>query len=108
MAPMKRRHHESHGDRASVTVDGYGMPFQKRVKGDKPNGILKAARSATRTHHKPAARIPKTTIDSESKQAGRGAERLAISDSQGVHHQSLLGPSLQQGWAVEAADGQLI
>jgi len=39
---------------------------------------------------------------------GRGAERLATPISQGIHHQSLLGPSLQQGWAAEAADGQLI
>ena len=97
-APAKRRRHESHDD---------GTP-QKRTRGDKPNGVLKAVGSTIRTRHKSAARIPKTKTNGEPKEAGRGAERLAIPDSQGIHHRSLLGPSLQQGWAVEAADGQLI
>ena len=83
------------------------MPPQKRIRGSKPNGISKAARSATRTRHKPAARIPKVT-NRKPKEAGSGAERLTIPDSQGIYHRSLLGPSLQTGWAVEAADGQLI
>lgn len=56
-ALSKRRHDEFRRDRAPV-VDGYEMPPQKRVRGDKPNGILKKARSATRSLHKPAARIP--------------------------------------------------
>ena len=54
------------------------------------------------------ARIPKSGTNYEPKQPVRGAERLATPDSQGLHHRSLLGPSLQQGWAEEAADGQLI
>ena len=84
------------------------MPPQKRVKSSKVNGIPKTARSAIRTRHKPVARIPKPKINSGPKQLVRGAERLAAQDSQGFHHRSLLGPSLQQGWAEEAADGQLI
>jgi hypothetical protein len=107
-APGKRRHDESHGDRVPVVTNSREMPPQKRVRGGKANGILKSARSATRTRHKPTARIPKQRSDNEPKQPVRGAERLATPDSQGFHHRSLLGPNLQQGWAVEAADGQLI
>ena len=106
-APAKRRRDESHCDGAQV-VDGYEMPPQKRARGGKPNGILKAARSAPRTHRKSVARIPKPKINREPKEAGQEAGKLRIPDSQGIHHQSLSGPSLQQGWAAEAADGQLI
>ena len=84
------------------------MPPKKRVKGSKANGILKTARSATRTRHKPAAGILNTGSNNEPKQPVRGVERRTTPDSQGFHHRSLLGPSLQQGWAVEAMDGQLI
>jgi hypothetical protein len=94
--------------KATVVVDGYGMPPQKRIRGDKSYGILKAARSAPRTRYKSVTRIPIPRKNDDSKEAGHGAERLAIPDSQGIHHRSLLGPSLQQGWAVEAADDQLI
>jgi hypothetical protein len=106
-APGKRRRDESHGDRVPVAMNGRETAPQKRVRGSKANGILKTARSATRTRHKPAARIPNRT-NGEPEQPVRGAERLATPDSQGLHHRSLLGPSLRQGWAVEAADGQLI
>jgi hypothetical protein len=103
LALGKRRHD---GDEAPVTGN-YEMPPQKRAKRGKANGILKATRSATRTRHKPEARIPITTTISEPKEAGRGAERLATLNTQGIHHPSLLGPSFQQGWAVEASDEQL-
>ena len=53
------------------------------------------------------ARIPNTNIVSKPKEAGRGAERLSTPNPQGIHRRSLLGPRFQQGWAVEAADGQL-
>ena len=33
---------------------------------------------------------------------------LATPNPQGIYHQPLPGPSFQQGWAVEATDGQLI
>jgi hypothetical protein len=106
-APAKRCRDEFQRDGASV-VDGHEMPPHKRARGVKPNGILKAARSAPTTHQKSVVRTPKPKINSKPKEAGRGAEKLRIPDSQGIHHRSLLGPSLQQGWAVEAADGQLI
>lgn len=108
VVPAKRRGDEFHPDGASVIVESYGMPPQKRVRSDKPNGILEATRSAPRTRHKSVARIPKTMIKGKPKKAGRGAERLVVPDSQGIYHRSLLGPSLQQGWAIEAADGQLV
>jgi len=44
---------------------GYEMPLPKRGR-SKATRIL-AARSAARTRHKPAARIPKTTINREPK-----------------------------------------
>jgi hypothetical protein len=69
-------------------------------------GILKAAQSAARTRHKPAARICKRRFSGAPKEAGRGAERLATPSSQGIYHRSLLRPSFQQGWAVDAADGK--
>ncbi len=82
------------------------MPPPKRARGGgEERGILKAARSAARTRRKPAARIPKQRLNSKPKEAGRGAERLATPSSQGFYHQSLLGPSFQQGWVVDAADG---
>jgi hypothetical protein len=106
----KRRRDESHGDSDKVpaVVDSHEMPPQIRVRGGKANGILKTAQSATTTRQMSATRIPKTRINSEPKQPVRGAERLASPDSQGLHRRSLLGPSVQQGWAEEAADGQLI
>ena len=108
VAPAKRRRYESHGDEAPVIVDGYGVPPQKRFRGERANGILRAVRSAPRTHHETVTRVPKPMINYEPKDAGREAERLRIPDSQGIHHRSLLGPSLQQGWVAEAMDGQLI
>jgi hypothetical protein len=69
-------------------------------------GILKAARSAARTHHELVARIP-TKTSNTPKAAGRGAERLATPSAQGICHQPLPGPSFQRGWVVEAADGKL-
>ena len=98
----------SHEDRGPVGVDAHKMPPLKRVRGGKAvNGIpTKAKWSAIRTRDKPVARIPKTRIDYEPKEAGRGAERLATPSLQGIHHQLLLGPSFQQDWAVEPVNGQ--
>ena len=96
-APAKRRYHESHGDGAPVIVNGYGMPPQKRVRGDKLNGILRAARSAPRTCHDTVTRIPNPVINNKPKESRRGAERLTIPESQGIYHRSQFGPILQQG-----------
>ena len=86
------------------------MPPPKRARGGgsrgTAKGIPKAPRSAARTRHKPAARIPESKINNKPKEAGRGAERLATPSSQGIYHQSLPGPSFQQGWAVDATNGK--
>jgi hypothetical protein len=83
------------------------MPPQKGVRAGKPNEILKTARSAPWARHKPAARIPNSRTNNEPKEAGSRRERLATPNSQQIHHQPLLGSSLQQGWAVEATNGLL-
>ena len=92
-----------------MVVDTYEMPPHKRARGgDATNGILKAARSTARTRHKPVARIPITDFNGKPKEAGRGAERLTTPNAQGIYHQSLLGPSFQQGRVGKAPEGQLI
>ena len=101
----KRRRDVSHEDVVPVLMNSHEMPAQ--VRSDIPNGILKTAWSASGTHHKSVTRIPKQKINSEPRGTGSEIEGLAIPDSLGIHHQSLLGSSLQQGWAVEAASGQL-
>ncbi len=109
-ANSKRHHDRSHGEVAPVVINSHELPTRKRVRGSQANGIPRAVRStlASRTHYKPVTGVPKPRISEEPKEAGSGAGRLATPDSQGVHHRFLLGPSLQQGWAAEAADGQMI
>ncbi|KAH9963621.1 hypothetical protein BC827DRAFT_1375379 [Russula dissimulans] len=58
-------------------------------------GVSEAERSTLRTHHKSAARTL-TVTNRKSKAVGRGAEKLATPQVQGVYHQSLQGPSTQQ------------
>jgi len=84
------------------------MPPQKRARWRALDGARKKARSVAKTCHKPVARTPKTRISNKPKEAGRGAERLAIPNAPGIYHQSLPGPGFQQGWAVEDVNGQLI
>ena len=85
---------------------GINVPPQKRARG-KSSGILKGKRSTARTRHSLVARTPESVINGKPKEAGRGAERLATPNAHGIYHQPTLGPSFQQGWAVEAADGKL-
>ena len=92
-AALGKRRRDEHGD-------GYPMPPPKRTRGGNAYGI------PTATRHEPVAGIPITMIYSEPKEAGRGAERLATWNPQGIHHQPLLGPSFQQGWVVEPAEEQ--
>ena len=82
------------------------VPPQKRARGGgTAEGIPKAAQSAARTRNKPAAGIPGQAINGKPE-AGRGAEKLTTLSSQGFYHRSLPGPSFQQGWAVDAANGK--
>jgi hypothetical protein len=105
---LGKRHREVEVPQGDVVgTHTHEVPPQKRVRAvGTTMGILKAARSAARTHHELAARIP-TKISNTPKAAGRGAERLATPSAQGICHQPLQGPSFQRGWVVEAADGKL-
>jgi hypothetical protein len=107
---LGKRHREEEGpqgDEGLVGIHTREVPPQKRARGGgTTKGILKAARSAARTHHEPVARIPKQSIDRKPKAAGRGAERLATPSAQGIYYQPLPGPSFQRGWVVDAADGK--
>ena len=91
----------------SAVTHAHEIPLSKRARGgEAAEGIPKAERSVAKTRSKPAARIPKARINRKPKEAGRGAERLATPSSQGLYHQSMPGPSFQQGWAVGAANGK--
>ena len=107
LGKRRREAEEPHGDEDPVGIDTPEIPPPKRARGGSANGILKTARSTARTSHKTVARTQKTKIDGKPKEAGRGAERLATPNAQGIYHQSSLGP-LQQGWVEEAANGTLI
>ena len=92
-AALGKRRRDEHGE-------DYPMPPQKRTRGGEVYGIPPA------TCHNPVAGIPVTSFNSEPKEAGRGAERLAAPNPQEIHHRSLQEPSFQQGWVVEPAEGQ--
>ncbi|KAH9987420.1 hypothetical protein BJV77DRAFT_1161362 [Russula vinacea] len=99
LALGKRRREESQG--VGATNDNYHVPPQKRGRGEPANGILEATQSAVSARHKPVARTPNKSINDELKEAGRGAERLAAPNAQGVHHRPLQRPSFQQGSVEE-------
>ena len=114
LGKRRREAEEPHVDGGQVEVNANEIPPPKRARGGgatKGGGVtsgnLKAAQSAARTRHKPEARNPESKISGKPKEAGRGAERLATPNAQGIYHQSSLGP-LQQGWVEEAANGTLI
>ena len=100
-----REAEEPRGDEGRVDI--HQIPPKKRARGGASNGVPKAARTASRTRHKPGARTPKARNDYKSKESGRGAERLATPSAQGLYNQTLLG-HLQQGWAEEGPDGSMI
>ena len=106
LGKRRREAEVPYDDGGSVGID-IKIPPKKRARGGgASNGIPKAVQSA-RTRHKPEARFPKQKYGGKPKDSGRGAERLATPQTQGIYHRSLLGP-LQQGRAVEAADGTMI
>ncbi|KAI0296511.1 hypothetical protein B0F90DRAFT_1034126 [Multifurca ochricompacta] len=88
-------------------ADCYESRPQKRGKGGTTAlGVLEAAGSTSRARHKPATRTS-SAINDKSRVVGRGAERLAASNTQGVYHQFLTGPSVQQELAGTAVWGKL-
>ncbi|KAI0296523.1 hypothetical protein B0F90DRAFT_1036352 [Multifurca ochricompacta] len=95
----------------SREADSYESRPQKRGKkrgkgGTTALGVLEAAGPISRACHKPATWTSKA-IDGKSRVVGRGAERLAASNTQGVYHQFLTGPSVQQELAGTAVWGKL-
>ena len=96
---------EPRGYGGLVGINTRNVPPRKRARGG-TSGILKAKRSTAKTRHNLVARIPETKLDNKPKEAGRGAERLATPNAHGIYHQSSLGPSFQQGWAVDPTDGK--
>ncbi len=52
------------------------MPPQKRIRGDKSNGVLKAARSAPRTRRKPVVGIPKQRTNGKPKEREGSQPRI--------------------------------
>ena len=104
----KRRFEKFHSNEGPVVISTHNMLSQKQARGGTSNGISEAKVSVIGVCHKPAARIPKSKIKNEPKEAGCGEERLATQNAQGICHQSFLGPSFQQHWAAEDTHGQLI
>jgi hypothetical protein len=102
LGKRRREVGEPQGDGDPVGTD---VPPQKRARG-RTSGILKAKWSADGTRHNPVARIPESKINRKPEEAERGAGMLASLNSHGIYYQSSLGPSSQQGWAVEPADGK--
>ena len=85
--PINKRHFEAekfHSDEDPVGVDTHDMPLQKRARGTTSNEILRAKGSVAGSRHKPVARFPKTRTSNKPKEAGRGAERLATPNTQGI------------------------
>lgn len=88
-----------------ASADRWGWAATRCRPRNEP-GVGLLIRSVARTHDKPVARIPYTRDENAHNEAGCGAERLTTTNAQRVHNQLLLGPSFQQGWAVEATDRQ--
>jgi len=83
------------------------VPPQKRARGGgTTKGILKAAGSAA-DPPRASGQDSQMRIDSKPKAVGHRAERLATPSAQGIYHQTLPGPSFQQGRVLDAANGKL-
>jgi hypothetical protein len=68
-------------------------------------GVLEAAGSTSRAHHRPATRTL-VRNDNKSLVTGRGAERLTATHAQEVSHQLLPEPSVQGELVRTTARGQ--
>jgi hypothetical protein len=99
-----RNAEEFYGDVGPAVVENYEGPPLKRVRGEASGG-MEAAQSTARTRRRPETRVPTIKNNTTSKEAGRGAERLATPNAQGVYHHSLPGPSSQQGRVLTNAQG---
>ncbi|KAH8998687.1 hypothetical protein EDB92DRAFT_1200745 [Lactarius akahatsu] len=89
------------GKRSRSEENGSGPQKRARPSARVPGG----AESTERTRRSPATRT-RHSINSKSKAAGCGAERLASTTAQGVYHRSLPGLSVSQGSVGALEQGQ--
>jgi len=93
---------KTRGDRVVETDNGQGRGRRKKAKGKMAvDGVLGAAGHTSRAR-KPSTRTPVKTFSDISEAAGRGAERLAVQNAQGLYHRILLGPSTQESMETTA------
>ncbi|KAI9461515.1 hypothetical protein F5148DRAFT_243683 [Russula earlei] len=103
----KRRLDEDNGldDGSPDANNSEGRQSHKKGKAKMAStiGVLDAGRSINRTRCKPAARTL-TDINRNSKALGRG---FTTPNAQGIYHQFLQGPNVQQEWMSRIAQGKL-
>ncbi|KAH9983392.1 hypothetical protein BJV74DRAFT_797438 [Russula compacta] len=100
---------ETRGYGSPAAINSHDMWTHKRVKlnkGGASHGVLEAARSKNRTHHKRAARTPDTGNVNAFKAVRHEAEMLTTLNPQEMHQQSLPGPSYQRRWVATTAQEQ--
>jgi len=104
----KRRHYtEAHDNANPATLDSQEVLPQKGFNGAASDGFSKkAALSVNNTLHEPVARNPKKTVNA-SKAVRHRATMLTTLNAQGMHCQSFLGPSYQQGRAMSSAQEKM-
>jgi hypothetical protein len=98
-----KRHHgtKAHGDGNKAALEYHEVSPQKRSNGDGLGGALMVAVSGNDTLHESVAR-PQWNVRTP-KAKGHETKTLAALNAQGMHHPSLLGPSIQQGRLVAYA-----
>jgi hypothetical protein len=102
-----KRHHEAEEPQGLVGMHTHEAPPQKQPRGvGTTKGTLKAARSATRTHHELVARVPRKESMTIPRRRDAAEEKLATPSAQGIYHRPFPGPSIQLGWVVGAVDGE--
>jgi len=91
------------GSGHAVEADnGQGRRRRKKAKGKTAvDGVLGAVGHTSRAR-KPSTRTPVKKFSDISEAAGRGAERLAVQNAQGLYHRILLGPSAQESMETTA------
>ncbi|KAI9451578.1 hypothetical protein F5148DRAFT_1333163 [Russula earlei] len=91
----KRRRDEDDASSEADNSQGRHVRQNGKAKMATTIRVLDAGRSTNRTHYKPATRIL-TRMNNKSEVVGRGAERLATPNAQGLYHPFLQGPNDQQ------------
>src|SRR5260221_4509173 len=94
-------HHEAeaYGNGNLAALDNHEVLPQIGSDGDTLDGILKVATSGNDSLPETVVRIQRDWYDAP-KPMGHETKTLAAPNAQGMHHPSLLGPSVQQGWLM--------